>query len=300
MSHRFVSQSQMKSWNKCKRRYYLDYVRRVRKVDFSPSALSLGQYVHTGFEFIEEDWQEAMQALVDEDMENTPEILHNDVKNQHELARIMVEGLAEWIPTSPVMAGFEVLEREKEIAVDFGSYAVMGKVDWLVRLANEDVSILDLKTAADFRIFKLSDIDLQFRSYIALLEIIYGAESPMMGTWLVARKVKRTARARPPFYDTKSVTYNQHQLDSVKRYWDATVLPMHHAEDLHASGNYHQDMLFPPNPSYDCGLCPHRDLCPMFDSGDDAEGFIKDCYEESEPNARYGDVKILAIAEPVK
>ena len=297
---KYVSQSEMKSFHKCKRKYFLGYILRLRKRAFQSDARTLGNYVHWGFENMEEGWQAALDEMVGEDLENAPDILIPDIQNQHELARIMLEGLEEWIPTSATMAGYEIVEREKEIAVSFGSYSIMGKIDLLVKLANGSLSILDLKTAADFRLFNLADIDLQFKTYIALLDIILGKEAPRQGTWLVARKVKHTSRAKPPFYDTKTVTYNDATIEAIKRYWDATMLEMLHKIEQWATGKYHRDMLFPPNPSYDCGMCDYRDLCPMLDDGSDWEGFADDIYEESDPNERYGDVKILATAVTVK
>ena len=295
---KLVSQSEIKAWNRCRRRYYLAYVRRLRKFSLEPNALTVGQMVHTGWEHIDGDWAGEIETLHNTYRETVPELLHPELQNQLELALIMVEGLAEWAAETGINHGVELLQREAEIAVDFGTYTIMGKLDELVRHPAGHTGLRDLKTGANFRLFELADIDLQFRTYIMMLQAIYGDDAPMMAEWVVARKVKRTASAKPPFYAKKEIVYNQQTIDATRRFWASSMHQVLHYLELHEAGSYeHIDELFPPSPSYDCGRCPFRDACPMMDDGSDYEGFLDAAYVVSDPNERYKDVKVLATVE---
>jgi hypothetical protein len=301
---KYVSQSEAKTWHKCKRSWYLSYIRNFRAIEMSPGPMSLGQYVHTGMEHIDldhedeiggaEGWKAAIKEMVEADLLKVNELNHPEIHKQHDFAQIIVEGLAEWVIAEGINVGVKVLSREKQIAVDMGAYVLMGKLDEMIELANGEIMLRDWKTAASFKsIFELSDIDLQFRTYSMMLQEIYGYENPVQGEWVVARKVKRTPRATPPFFDRKRTSYNAFNIEATKRYWDATMYSMMHYIEQYETGNYHVDMLFPPNPSFDCARCFHRLICPMMDDGSAWEEFAEAVYEIKSPNERYSDVQIL-------
>lgn len=298
MEKKLVSQSEIKTWNRCKRKYYLSYVRQLRKHDTEPNALTLGQLVHTGWEFWDGNWRGEMFKMFNEYKDSVPELLHPELDNQMELALIMVEGLVEWAESEGVNHGVEVIEREKQIAVEFGNFIIMGKLDELVRHPGGHTGLRDLKTLQDWRLFKLADIDLQFRTYIMLLQFIYGDDAPMMAEYIGARKVKRTRASSSPFYDKKEIVYNQKTIDATRRFWEVNMRGvLTHRADYDDGYFDHIDELYPPSPSYDCGMCPFRDVCPMMDDGSDAEGYLEAAYVVTDPNERYSDVTVLAVAE---
>lgn len=106
------------------------------------------------------------------------------------------------------------------------------------------------------------------------------------------RKVKRTAKANPPFYGRVEVRHNVHELRSYyARVW-ATVADIAKLEHDLGQGYDHRAVAY-PNPTRDCSWrCEFFNVCTMFDDGSDAEGMLKAFYHEADPLDRYQEDEI--------
>jgi hypothetical protein len=104
------------------------------------------------------------------------------------------------------------------------------------------------------------------------------------------RKVKRTARATPPFYERLPVPFNQHQLESA---WYRIMAIINDIQAVTArldAGESHLTAAY-PRPNKDCSWkCEFFPVCPMFDDGSRAEAMIESLYNVADPLDRYPDL----------
>jgi hypothetical protein len=123
------------------------------------------------------------------------------------------------------------------------------------------------------------------------------------GIYNMLRRVKRTARARPPFYARETVQFNDTQLRNFYRHVHAVIQEICAIETRLAAvenggapnpavrvGDVHHD-LCPPFPRADCAWsCDYRHLCPMMDDDrSNAEKFALDHFRAYDPLDRYAD-----------
>jgi hypothetical protein len=108
------------------------------------------------------------------------------------------------------------------------------------------------------------------------------------GIFTMLKKVKRTANARPPFYDQIEV---RHNIFTLRSFWDrihgtiADLMRVRKALDEGESPAFHAY----PRPSRDCKWkCPFFNVCTLVDDGSAAEQAISEMFEEADPYAYYG------------
>jgi hypothetical protein len=108
------------------------------------------------------------------------------------------------------------------------------------------------------------------------------------GIFTLLKKVKRTANAKPPFYDQFEV---RHNIFSLRSFWQrihGTVADMMRVKTALDEGTPHQAVAY-PTPSRDCTWkCPFFSVCPLMDDGSAAESAIEELFEISDPYAYYG------------
>lgn len=91
------------------------------------------------------------------------------------------------------------------------------------------------------------------------------------------RKVKRTAKATPPFYGRHEVCFNEEQLTNA---WTHTALVLDRMvealQTVEKGEMYHHIAMY-PNPTRDCIWdCSFLPLCPMMDDSSDWKGVLGD------------------------
>lgn len=293
---KYTSQSEIKSFQRCKRQWFYGYVRRLREIRYTPSALSQGTFYHEGIEHADGDWAAHIDGMFERERENVDVMLHDDLHAQAELAKLWVSGFIEWAAETGLYADVEILAKEQQIAIDFESFVLMGKLDEVVRDTSGAVVIRDHKTAADFQIFGLAQYDLQLPTYLMAYNMMDGTDGMAdQAEWVVTKKNKRTAKAKPPFYDSHRVTYKASKLAATETLWRSV---MHTILGLEAAwrdtpDQFPQDALFPPSFTRDCSWCSYRGLCAMQDdSGARMEDHIEEWFEVSDPFERYTSVEI--------
>jgi hypothetical protein len=160
----------------------------------------------------------------------------------------------------------------------------------------------DFKTAADLKSGpQLLPLDEQMKYYMMLerLDALAktGDEPPeptQGGLYTMLKKVKRTGRANPPFYDQVEVHHNKRELESM---WLRThrriqeILEVRGALD---TGGDHRFWVY-PRPSRDCSWkCPFLSVCPLMDDSSEEtwNALLAAQYEYVDPYERYVEDEI--------
>jgi hypothetical protein len=120
----------------------------------------------------------------------------------------------------------------------------------------------------------------------------FGAEEALNrrtdgGIFNALRKVKRTARATPPFYDRLEVHHNLHEMRNFWMRLHGTIREIMAAKEALDRGADHHYVCF-PSPRGDCRWsCSFWPVCPMFDDGSHAEGLLESAYRTHSPYEHY-------------
>jgi hypothetical protein len=104
------------------------------------------------------------------------------------------------------------------------------------------------------------------------------------------RKVRRTASAKPPFYDRMTVTLNQHQINSAWYRFMGVINDIRDVERRLDSGESHLTAAY-PRPNSDCHWrCEFFPVCNMHDDGSRVDGMLESYYEVADPLSRYPEL----------
>jgi hypothetical protein len=209
------------------------------------------------------------------------------------MGRIMLEGYEQWVEENGIDAELEVISTEEQIIAPLfnGAVELQGKLDMRVRRKADGVRMFrDFKTVggslSDFA--NLAPMNEQVLTYMLLESTKKDeAERSEGGIFTMLKKVKRTANARPPFYDQIEV---RHNIFTMRSFWNrihgtiADLMNVRKALDTGAEPAY----VAYPRPTRDCKWkCQFFAICPMFDDGSAAEQALSDSYEVADPYAYY-------------
>lgn len=221
------------------------------------------------------------------------------VQSQGEMARIMLEGYFQWAGESGVDADLEITGAEQRIEVPFGGehfrtrfgveVTLLGLADLLaVRRSSGKRLILDFKSvqnAGDQE--TLAPMSPQFKHYAVILEMLGGERvDGALVRWL--RRVKRTARATPPFYGEIPVMWPKAVLRSYYMQTQGLIEEILTAERELRAGVPPVDVGIGPTVTQDCGRCVFRPVCPLLDDETvDETDVLRWSYARVDPLARY-------------
>jgi RecB family exonuclease len=300
-----ISNSEIQTYKSCRRRWYLAYYRELGltgSAEKSVGARQLGTKVHVALDKMYSENAnpiEVVNALYAEDIERWPSA-REALQREADLARAMLEGFVQWIEETGADEFIRVVATEQALEVPLDAIPgirLKGKLDQRVIRELDGARLFrDWKTVGDLSTpLRLLPIDEQMKFY-HLLEHLdaldktgSGPPEPTGGAlYAMLRKVKRTGRANPPFYDQIEV---RHNLETLRSMWLRTVRVIHEIVALRAeldSGVDHRYAAY-PRPSRDCSWsCDFLPICPMFDDGSNVEGLIAEHYTHVDPDARYG------------
>ena len=301
-----VSQSTIGTWDRCRRKYYLSVYRRLGQPQDYRSPLTVGTLVHDALEqYYEGAYSAAAGAAVLEPiawvkerslsvMEEMPEFAE-DIARDAELAGIMVDGYMDWLTETGADADFEHVEPERVIRAQLRpGLELIGKLDGKVLTKDGWTGFLETKTVGNFTDLpsyapmnrQLLTYDLL--EYLELLEANPEATPLTDGAILnMLRKVKRSSRAKPPFYARHQVRFNIHQLRNHWRHVVAIAGEIERATERLDAGEDHHAVT-PPTPTSTCRWdCQFAAVCPLLDDGSDYESVIEFEYVETDPMERY-------------
>jgi hypothetical protein len=296
-----ISNSEIQTFKGCRRKWWLAYYRRLHRAERSYSGpLALGSRVHKALELFYNDtstpllthWHNLVvedRALLEAEYRDD-----TDFNNEAELGQIMLEGYLQWNEEEGIDSDLEVISNEEMLKLPMldGRVELLAKIDQRVRRKIDGVRLFrDWKTTANFSdITKTAHLNEQFLTY-QVIEAAKKDEAERCEGALVTmlKKVKRTANAKPPFFDQIEV---RHNIFTLRNFWarlHGELSDMMAVRDALDAGADHQTVAY-ARPSRDCTWsCEFYTICPMFDDGSAVEQAIESAYEVGSPYAYYGD-----------
>jgi len=318
---RRISHSEMKTFLRCRRKWYLSEYRRLAPKGSDPTGpLKSGSRVHTGLEAFytpdqdpmeelkktqDHDWGQYVAYLVatgDVPDQGTTEAFAKDC----ELERAMLEGYVEWIAESGADAGLEFLATEEIVSVPgdrvfpvlarrYGQpFEIVGKMDARVRRNMDGKRLfVDHKTAQSLTMaLPMLQQDPQMLHYHWLESWTRDGAWTDGAIYNVLKKVKRTKAAKPPFYARYEIHHNAEEINAYEARLGNIIQDIFRMEEaLNVAGTHvYAPQIAYPNPTRDCSWdCPFFTVCPMFDDGSRVEHALRDGFRERDPLARYAD-----------
>lgn len=298
-----LSNSEIQVFKDCRRKWWLNYYRRLqpKQKDYT-GALALGSRIHEALDQYyssngEIGLLEAHSALVKKDMETLVAEYRDtsDLESEAELGRIMLEGYLQWMDEEGIDSNLEKISNEEIIQMPLfnGEVILQGKLDMRVRRKSDGVRMFrDFKTVggsfSDFA--SQAQMNEQILTYM-LLESAQNKEPGERsegGLFTMLKKVKRTANAKPPFYEQIEVRHNVFTMRSFWQRIHGTISDLMNVKkslDAGADPNF----VAYPSPGKDCKWkCQFYTICPLIDDGSAAEAAISEMYEVSDPYGYYG------------
>lgn len=292
----------MQQFLTCRRGWWLHYYRALQRRRELPSLPTIGTIYHSGLEKYYRDPDitplEVLAGVIESRerlTERYPELTEQIAKDC-ELVQIMLEGYFDWVEETSADVGLEVVgvEEQVDVPLEGTPYILRGKMD--ARLRRElDSSLLQFehKTVGNLTdLPRFAASNFQFLTYdlLAYLEAQRSGNPDIKtdGVLLnMARRVKRTKTAKPPFYSRYEVRHNVHELRSHWRHVVAIGGMIDVARKALDDG-VDPHIVCPPtinrNHSWSCPCAP---ITTMFDDGSDVEQFLAEFYEPYDPWARY-------------
>jgi RecB family exonuclease len=295
-----LSNSELQTFKSCRRKWWFGYYRRLQpKQRESTGALALGSRIHQA---LDDHYAKGVPLLKAHDtlVEDEKKVLLSEfrdvsaLESEAELGHIMLEGYLQWVEENGIDAELEMISTEEIITTPLfnGEVELTGKIDMRVRRKIDGVRLFrDFKTVGGSlsEFASLAHMNEQILTYM-LLEATKEDEEHRSegGIFTLLKKVKRSARANPPFYDQFEV---RHNIFTLRSFWDrihgviADLMRVRKALDEGESPAFHAY----PRPSRDCKWsCSFYSVCTLVDDGSAYEDAISDMYDVSDPYAYYG------------
>jgi hypothetical protein len=296
-----LSNSEIQTFKDCRRRWWLTYYRRLQpKYKETTGALALGSRVH---EALDQYYSKGVPLLkAYSDLVENDRLLVADqmfgmetLEKEAELGRVMLEGYLEWVEENGIDAELEMISTEEQITAPLfgGEVELTGKLDMRVRRKADGVRLFrDFKTVggslSDFA--NLAPMNEQILTYM-LLESTKADEAERVegGIFTMLKKVRRTAAAKPPFYDQITVRHNVFALRSFWNRIHGTIADLMRVRKSLDEGEAHAYVAY-PRPTRDCKWkCQFFAICPLFDDGSAAEEALSDMFVEGDPYGYYNN-----------
>jgi len=295
-----ISNSEIQTFKDCRRRWWFTYYRRLQpKEKQMTGALALGSRIHEALDRHYSTGVDLLQAhsgLVEEEKQAMLAEFRDveELEKEAELGHIMLEGYVQWSEENGIDAELEMISTEETISMPMfnGEVELQGKLEMRVRRKGDGVRMFrDFKTVggslADFA--NLAPMNEQILTYMLLEQHQNkGEERSEGGIFTLLKKVRRSASARPPFYDQIEV---RHNVFTLRSFWDrihgtvGDMMRVRTALDEGGSPAFHAY----PSPSRDCKWkCKFFTVCTLMDDGSGAEQALEEMYEVADPYAYYG------------
>lgn len=312
-----VTNSQLKDFRRCRRRWWLAWYRKLALPESFIGNRATGLRVHRALEayYVPEgqvpvDPRDALERILVEDWTalsqranaRMDEAQVTELSDQFQkaagLERAMIEGYIQWLEETGADANLEVVASEavltKDIEIDHHPVTIAGLIDARVRRISDNVRLLiDHKTVDNF---KTPQATLPLNTQMLHYHLLEWLNTPDGETrcdgalYNMLRRVKRTVRANPPFYDRVEIRHNQLELESYRRHLTATARGIIYTTEALDAGMEHHDIV-PPNPTMDCSWdCDFFAVCGMFNDGSRAEDALTNLYQQTDPYDRYDHV----------
>jgi hypothetical protein len=302
---RFVSNSELQTFKRCRRKWWLAWFRGlalraepptgVRQIGDRCHRALKGHYVPGGPTRPEQLLDELERLIILDRTaagEMEPDVAKK-FESEADLERIMLEGYVEWLAATGADADYEVIAPETylEAHVPIGrNVAIIGKLDVRLRRISDGAHLfMDHKTVGDLRAPTLMlplDEQMLHYHYLESLNVEDGQRS-VGALYNMLKRVRRTDRAKPPFYERVEVRHNDHELQSYGRRVAGEIHTILDVSDELDNGQDPREVAY-PSPRRDCTWdCDFFAVCPMFDDGSRAEAMLAQLYTRRDPLEYY-------------
>lgn len=275
-----MSNSELTTWQHCKRKWMLKYYNRLSvkpENQSSTGVMHLGTRIHIALEYMygwDADPYQVLSIIYKHEKQYQSQETTDELTKEHQLAVKMIEGYLEWLDETGADEDIEVVSTERDVAVA-GPHGVTlrARLDMRVRRRSTGtIRFIDHKTVGDFN-GKLSTLEkdpqMRFYTLIDKLEALQGEreERSEGGTWNMFKRSKRTARAKPPFNQRVETDYNDEVLRSVYFKIHEVIGEIIQARLRLDNGEDHRSVAY-PNAGPDCSWkCEFVSMCPLMDDG---------------------------------
>lgn len=289
---RRYSRSEFSTFRRCRRKWWFQHYLGLKSKERKVDTASVGTLVH---KMLQEYYQDTLE--LDQYTLSKQEIDDPIMQDEMHLACIMMEGYIEWLEDTGADAKYDVegVESQLDVKVELrrGPLSfplppsiIGGTLDLVLWDKQKKVPIImDHKTVMSFKqTVDLLPINPQFQFYAMLYNIcgelynwtpIHDVEVNML------RRVKRSARAKPPFYDRVRTYYNQAQLDSTIQKTLGQIIEFLYVENKLSEDLSDNASVIIPNPTTDCSWdCAYVTACKMVDDGSRVMDYIEETYDK--------------------
>lgn len=280
-----LSTSQITTFLRCKRQWWLQYFRRLNYSDGDNKPVTVGLIVHKAMEQYyspgqERDPVDEAKELIEQMVEKEP-AFEDAIRNHGALAITMIHGYYEWVKDTMADQGILIESVEERMSVPLGNtgFVLTGRPDARGTRFGQRIAV-DHKTVDDFEsIPATAQINHQFLTYF-LLEFLLDKEVELDAVIInMFRRVNQNnPNAKPPYFDRYEVRYNR---DELRNHWYhvlETAYQIQQVVERLDNGEDHHRVV-PPTPMKSCKWdCSYRMICPMFDDGSQVEQFISQQY----------------------
>ncbi len=293
-----ISNSELSTFKEDRRKWMFTYYYGLQsKNQPVHGALALGTRVHYALEMYYTNDDDPLEVYAKSCEEDRVWLLveQRDTEafdKEAELGRVMLEGYMEWIEETGADSGLEVVSAEEKLSVPIldGRVNLIGKLDMRVKRKHDGVRLfMDHKTAAaSANITKTAHLNWQPKMYL-LLEMLKEDEEERCDGMMynILKKTKRTAAAKPPFYERVEVRHNKLTMQAFWYQVHGVVNDILHVRKQLDDGVDHNLICY-PNPTNDSTWKdPFYAISSLVDDGSAVDRAIEDLYVQIDPYARY-------------
>lgn len=317
------SNSELQTFKRCKRKWWLAWYRELTlKTESYTGVRSTGTRVHRALAawYVPEgdervDPRDALERVIVEDWTTIQTLAHEREANEERLAqfatefsascnleRAMVEGYIQWLEDTGADSDLRIIASETPIVVDIQipmgeslearEAQLIGLLDTRAHRVTDNARVfIDHKTVGSLIAPVLTLPQNEQMLHYHLLEVLSDPdfETHCDGAlYNMLRRVKRSAKAKPPFYDRIEVRHNDYELESYRRRLLATARDVLETIDSLNRGQHHLDIVY-PTPNADCTWsCDFFAICNLLDDGSaGADDMLNALYKKNDPRDRY-------------
>lgn len=316
-----VSNSELQTFKRCRRKWWLAYYRELTlRTENFIGVRSTGTRVHRALEAwyvpdgqVRVDPRDALERVVVEDWTKISQLAAERGTNEERLTelatefaastnleRAMVEGYIQWLEETGVDAELRIIASETALAVDLEvdvdgemrPVQAIGLIDARAhRVTDKAHLFIDHKTVGSLTapVMTLPQNEQMLHYHLLSWLGSEDAEERCDGAlYNMLRRVKRSAKAKPPFYERIEVRHNPYELEAYKKRMLAVTANVLRTWDALEKGMDHFTAAYPsptPNCTWDCDFFA---VCNMFDDGSPGvDDMVNALYKPGNPRERY-------------
>lgn len=320
-----VSNSELQTFKRCKRKWWLAWYRRLmlQTEDFT-SVRAIGTRVHRALAYWyvpdgekRVDPRDALERVIVDDWTKVAKLAQERRTSDEQLGelavefaqatnleRAMIEGYVQWLEETGADAELRITDSETPLVVDqvvnMGpdhahaqrEIQFIGLLDVRATRTTDNVKLfVDHKTVGDLTapVVTLPQneqmLHYHLMEYLSLEDVDERCDGALYN---MLRRVKRSPRAKPPFYDRIEVRHNRFELESYRRRALAATRDILITVDRLERGDDHLDVVYPsptPNCRFDCDFFA---VCNLLDDGSrGVNDMLSALYRTTNPLERY-------------